>query len=167
MLENTGKCANNIPENVFFAENVNLMLDEKDGKIVEMLMKNGRVSFLDMARKLRISESTVRKRVSEMEKHGVIKGYTAVVDPSNLGYESVALVGIDAKPESFLKVAKKLTELENVRFVATSSGDHMIMTEIWMQNSHGLGNFIREKIESMEGVIRTCPAIITERLKES
>ena len=143
------------------------MMDETDTKILEILVKNARTSFLDMAKKLHISESTVRNRVNSLEKNGTIKKYSAIVEPSKLGYGSVALVGIDCKPENFLSVAKRLTEFDNIKFVATSSGDHMIMIEIWMNDGHKLRNFIRENIEEMDGVMRTCPAIITERLKES
>lgn len=143
------------------------MLDETDMGILEILRKNARAPYLDIAKKLKISESTIRKRVKELEKQRVIKKYSAIVDPSKLGYGSVAMVGIDVRPEKFLDVAKKLTEYENVKFVATSSGDHMIMTEIWMENSNDLRNFISAKIESIEGVTRTCPAILTERLKEA
>lgn len=143
------------------------MVDETDIGILEVLRKNARTPFLYIAKKLRISESTIRKRVKELERKGVIKKYTAIVEPSTLGYGSVALVGIDVRPEKFLEVAKKLTEYDNVKFVATSTGDHMIMTEIWMENSNNLRNFISTKIESIEGVTRTCPAILMERLKEA
>ena len=142
-------------------------MDETDIGILKILIKNARTPFLDIAKKLRISESTVRKRVGNLEKSRVIKKYSAVVEPSKLGYGSVAIVGIDVKPEKFLGVAKTLTEFDNVKFVSTSTGDHMIMTEIWMENANDLRNFIDEKIEKLEGVIRTCPAILMERLKES
>lgn len=142
------------------------MPDETDMGILEILRENARTHFMDIAKRLRISESTIRKRVKELEKKGVIKKYSAIVDPSKLGYGSVAMVGIDVRPEKFLDVAKKLTEYENVKFVATSSGDHMIMTEIWMGNSSDLREFISAKIERIDGVTRTCPAILMERLKE-
>src|SRR3990167_7009670 len=138
----------------------NKMLDETDIGILEILRKNARTPFLDIAKKLRISESTIRKRVKDLEQKGVIKKYSAVVEPSKLGYGSVAVVGIDVKPEKFLEVAKKLTEFDNIKFVSTSTGDHMIMTEIWMENSHDLRDFISTKIEGIEGVTRTCPAIL-------
>lgn len=143
------------------------MLDETDIGILEILRKNARTPFLEIAKKLRISESTIRKRVKGLEKNGIIKKYSTIVEPSKLGYGSVALVGIDVKPEKFLEVAKKLTDYDNVKFVATSTGDHMIMTEIWMENSNDLRNFIATKIEGIEGVTRTCPAILMERLKET
>ncbi len=141
-------------------------MDETDTKILELLVKNARASFIDMGKRLRISESTVRKRVGDLEKHGVIKKYSAIVEPSKLGYGSVAIVGIDCKSENFLSVAKKLTEFDNVKFVATSTGDHMLMIEIWMENASELRNFVREKIEAIDGITRTCPAILNERLKE-
>jgi len=143
------------------------MLDETDIGILRILRQNARTPFLGIAKKLRISESTIRKRVKDLEQKGVIKKYSAIVEPSKLGYGSVALVGIDVKPEKFLEVAKRLTDFDNIKFVATSTGDHMIMTEIWMENSSDLRNFISAKIESIEGVTRTCPAILMERLKEA
>jgi len=143
------------------------MLDETDIGILRILRQNARTPFLEIAKKLRISESTIRKRVKDLEQKGVIKKYSAIVEPSKLGYGSVALVGIDVKPEKFLEVAKRLTDFDNIKFVATSTGDHMIMTEIWMENSSDLRNFISAKIESIEGVTRTCPAILMERLKEA
>lgn len=143
------------------------MVDETDKAILEALRKNARTPFLEIAKRLKVSESTVRKRVSDMEKYGIIKKYTAIVDPSKIGYSSVAIVGIDVKAENFLNVAKRLTEYNNVKFVSTSSGDHMIMAEIWMEKSSELRDFITNTIEKMEGVTRTCPAILNERLKEA
>ena len=142
------------------------MIDDADKQILDILRNNGRMPFLEIAKKLKISESTVRKRVSNMEEKGVIKKYSAVIEPSKIGYGSVAIVGIDVKAEKFLNVAKKLTEYDNVKFVSTSSGDHMIMTEIWMEKSSELRDFITNTIEKMDGVTRTCPAILNERLKE-
>jgi len=143
------------------------VIDEINREILGRLRNNARTPFLEIAKDLRISESTVRKRVGDMEKGGIIKKYTEIVDPSKIGYGSVAIVGIDVKAERFLNVAKKLTEYNNVKFVSTSSGDHMIMAEIWMEKSSELRDFITNTIEKMDGVTRTCPAILNERLKEA
>ena len=141
------------------------MLDETDSAILNILTENARTPFLEMSKKLRVSESTIRKRINNLEKSGIIKKYSALIDPSKIGY-SVAVVGIDVKPEKFLFVAKKLTEFDNIKFVATSTGDHMIMVEVWMESARELRDFIGSKIEKLDGVTRTCPAIITEKLKE-
>ena len=143
------------------------MLDATDFEIIRVLRNNARMPFLGIAKHLKVSESTVRSRVNNLQKTGVIKRYSTIIDPLKMGYGSVALVGIDVQPEKFLHVAKKLTEFDNVKMVATTSGDHMIMTEIWGEKASELRNFISERIERISGVTRTCPAIITEILKEA
>jgi len=142
------------------------LIDKTDKGILKLLGNNSRVPFLEIAKKLSISESTVRNRVSNLQTNGIIKKFSTQIDPAKLGYGSVALVGIDVQPEKFLYVAKKLTEFDNVKMVATTTGDHMIMTEIWGEKIAELRNFISERIEKIEGVTRTCPAIINETLKE-
>ena len=143
-----------------------MIIDNTDKNILDLLRKNARMPFLKIAKELNFSESTIRNRVHNLEDKGIIKKYSAQVDPIKLGYSSVAFVGIDVQPEKFLYVAKKLTEFENVKMVATTSGDHMIMTEIWGEKAAELRNFISERIEKISGVVRTCPAIINETLKE-
>ncbi|MBI2651416.1 Lrp/AsnC family transcriptional regulator [Candidatus Woesearchaeota archaeon] len=141
------------------------MIDGTDKAIIQILEDNARASFLDVAKQLKISESTARKRIHNLESEGIIKKYSAIIEPVKVGYGSVALVGIDVISERFLSVAKALTEFDNVKFVATCTGDHMLMVEIWMEKPYELRNFISEKIAKLEGVIRTCPAIINEKLK--
>ena len=142
-------------------------MDQLDNSIIQILRKNGRASFQEMAKLLNAPESTIRSRVKGLESKGAIRGYSAVVDPSKLGFGSVAMVGIDTAPERFLELANMLTEFESVKSVSTCSGDHMIMTEIWMENASQLRDFIRNKVEKIDGVTRTCPAIVMERLKEA
>ncbi len=143
------------------------MLDVLDFDIIKELRSNARAPYLDIAKRLKTPESTIRHRVKQLEDKGVITKYSVQLDPGKLGYGTVAYVGIDVVPEQFLNVAKKLTEFENVKMVAATSGDHMIMTEIWGEKVAELRQFISERIEKMQGVTRTCPAIIMEKLKES
>lgn len=144
---------------------MSLIVDEIDMKILQMLEENGRKSFVDIAKKLRLSESTIRKRVLALQKRGVIKRFTIQVDPTKLGINTVAIVGVDVDPTKLLEAAQKLCEIEEVKYVATSTGDHMIMTEIWTRDGRELTRLISERIGRIEGVKKICPAIILERMK--
>lgn len=141
------------------------MIDEKNMRIIEILSQNSRMPFTEIARRLKVSESTVRKRVGALEREGVISKYSIVVNPAKIGFGAVALVGLDVQPDKFLSAAQKLAELNEVRYVATSTGDHMIMAEIWTRDGKELTKLISEKIGKIEGVNRICPAIILEKLK--
>ncbi|VUT25633.1 MAG: HTH-type transcriptional regulator Ptr2 [Candidatus Methanolliviera sp. GoM_oil] len=145
---------------------VNIM-DGKDREIIRILQENARTPFTEIAKRLKVSESTIRNRVSALERDGVIKKYTIVVDPVKMGLNTVAIVGLDVEPSMFLEAAKKMVEIEKVRYVATSTGDHMIMSEIWTKDGKELSVLISEKIGKIKGVHRICPAIILEKLKES
>jgi Lrp/AsnC family transcriptional regulator for asnA, asnC and gidA len=142
------------------------MLDQKDIKIIEILSKDSRTPFTEIARRLGVSESTIRKRVEALENRGVIKKYSIVVDPAKMGYKTVALVGLDVQPDKFLEAAEELSKLEEVKLVATSTGDHMIMTEIWTKDGRELGLLISKKLGKISGIHRICPAIILEKIKE-
>jgi len=141
------------------------MVDKKDLEIIKILQENSRIPYMEIARKLRVSESTIRKRVKDLEEEGVIKNYTVLIDPSKIGYDSTAIIGFDVEPSKLLETAQKMTELEEVKCVATSSGDHMIMTEIWARDGKELSMIISKKIGSIRGIKRICPAIILEKLK--
>ncbi len=141
-------------------------IDDYDRKIVQMLEQDGRRSFNEIAKKLRLSESAIRKRVVALQEKGIIKRFTIQVDPSKLDVNSVSIIGIDVEPTKLLEVAQKLCELVEIRSVATSTGDHMIMTEIWTKDGKELTKVLSEKIGAIEGIKKICPAIILEKFKE-
>ena len=140
-------------------------VDELDLKILKMLQEDGRLSFTEIAGVQRLSESTIRKRVHALKKKGVIKKFTIEIIPSKIGMNTVAIVGVDVDPTELLEAAQKLCEIKEIRSVATSTGDHMIMTEIWTRNGRELTKVISEKIGKIDGVKKICPAIILEKLK--
>lgn len=140
-------------------------MDGKDLEIIKALQADARTPFLEIAKKLRMSESAVRKRVKRLEREGVIERYTVVVNPSKMGYNSVALVGLDVVPDKYLMIVEALTKLEDVKKVTTSTGDHMIMVEVWAHDNRELTDIVLQKIGKLEGVTRICPAIILERIK--
>jgi Lrp/AsnC family transcriptional regulator for asnA, asnC and gidA len=141
-------------------------LDDTDMGIIEMLEEDSRQSFKDIAKKLKVSEATIRKRVIALRRDGVIKRFTIKVDNARLGLNTVAIVGVDVDPTRMLDVAQMLCGLREAKCVATASGDHMIMLEVWTRDGRELTKLISGKIETIEGVKRICPALILEKLKD-
>ncbi|MEM4882830.1 MAG: Lrp/AsnC family transcriptional regulator, partial [Nitrososphaerota archaeon] len=109
-------------------------------------------------------EAAVRKRVKRLENLGIISRYTIEVDPRKLGYEVVAIIGLDVDSEHLLSVMDELKKREEAVRLYLTSGDHMLVAECWFKSSQELSSFIR-RLESREGVKRVCPAIVLERLK--
>jgi len=141
-------------------------MDKLDFGIIETLSKNSRTPFMEIARKLKVSESTIRKRVSSLEEKSIIKKYSLVVDNGKIGIGSIALIGVDAAPEKYLDVAKKIADLDGVKYAASTTGDHMFMLEVAAKNNDELRAF-SDRLKMIEGVTRICPAIIKDTLKGS
>jgi Lrp/AsnC family transcriptional regulator for asnA, asnC and gidA len=140
------------------------VIDERDRKILEMISRDGRVSFRRIADELKISDVAVRKRIRRLERMGIIEGFTAKINPASLGYSIISLTGIDVAPGDIVRVARELAEKEYARSVYITAGDHSIMAEIWARDEEEFGRILKE-IEGMGGVNRICPAIVTQRIK--
>lgn len=140
-------------------------IDELDRRILEILENNGRLSFVEIARRVGTSEATVRKRIRRLEELGVIERYTIDVDHQKLGYDLVALVGIDAIPESIENVVKTLSEEKCVKKLYLTTGDHAIIAEIWAEDIDQFGRIIIDKLKEIRGILRVCPAIVLKKVK--
>ena len=133
-------------------------------ELLRILRENSRMPYLEIARILGVSETAVRKRVKRLLEEGVIRRFTVEIDPKKVGYQVVAMIGLDTKPEALISVLEMLKELENVQNLYSSSGDHMIMMECWFKDYNELSRFIKS-LEEIEGITRICPAIILEKIK--
>ncbi len=140
--------------------------DEKDKKIIDILYRNGRETYNRIARAVGISDVAVMKRIKRLVAMGVIKGFTVKVDPKKLGYGEISITGIDIRPERIFEVLEALKSMDQVVFLAHTSGDHSAIAEIWARDEEELYALLR-KISSMEGVMSVRPAIIVNVLKDS
>ncbi|MEA1904494.1 MAG: Lrp/AsnC family transcriptional regulator [Candidatus Hadarchaeota archaeon] len=143
------------------------MIDERDMHIIDALRRDARTPYTEIAKKLEISEATVRNRVRTLERKGVIRKFTVLLDPAKLGYQTVALVGADVDPDRLLGAARRLSKIEHVKNMALTTGDHMIMMKVWAKDGKELTDILANRVGKIQGVKRICPAIILERIKET
>ncbi len=71
-----------------------IKLDDTDRRILRTLSRNGKISNLDLAERIGLSPSACLRRVQELERRGVIKGYRAVLDPDKMGLGFVAYMTV-------------------------------------------------------------------------
>jgi len=97
-------------------------LDEIDQKIVAELLKDSRKSFREIARKVGVATGTVLTRVRNMEKNGIIKGYTVLLDHEKLGYDLTAVIEITVSKGRLLEVDREVAKKSNVCAVYDTTG---------------------------------------------
>ncbi len=139
-------------------------LDNKDKAIIALLAKNARATITSIAKDLKISDVAVKKRIEKLERRGVILGYRVAVNPRALGYETIAIVGVNTEPGKVIEVADALARRPDTTFVAVTSGDHEVLAEVWARDSKDMLAKIKE-IEGMGGVTSVYPAFIVDVIK--
>ncbi|MBO8181080.1 MAG: Lrp/AsnC family transcriptional regulator [Archaeoglobus sp.] len=138
-------------------------MDEKDLKIINLLVSNARIPKTKIAKEMNVTEAAVRKRISNLEKREEILGYKAIINYKKVGL-SASLTGVDVEPDKLWKVVEELKNLESVKSLWLTTGDHTIMAEIIAKSVQELSE-IHQKIAEMVGVKRVCPSIITDIVK--
>ncbi len=100
-----------------------LGLDEKDNKIVSLLMKNARMSYSDIGEEVGLTRVAVKNRVRALEEKGVIKGYHAHIDPLALPEMQTFVVYVHTEPGAYDAIADKLKAEKAVVTLCLTSGD--------------------------------------------
>ncbi|SOD94263.1 Lrp/AsnC family transcriptional regulator [Blastococcus haudaquaticus] len=101
-------------------------IDAVDRQLIDLLRTNGRASYAELARQVGLSSPAVHERVGKLEAAGVITAYRAVVDPSAVGLDVTALIGViesDSVDDTGLEAAmREVPGIEDCWRVAGSEG---------------------------------------------
>lgn len=142
-----------------------MSVDAIDAKIVSLLQGDSSLAYKDIASRLRMNESTVRKRIISLREKQVIKKFSVEVDPTKLGFEARSLIGLDVEPSKILEVGRRLKQVPEIRSVSTTLGEHEFLVEVWAEDQESLLKIIHNKLSTIEGVSKVSPSILVEKLK--
>lgn len=131
--------------------------DKTDDKIIELLQNDSRESFVDIGKKLKLSESAVRRRVKNLVDSGVIKKFTIEMGDSN-STSAIVLVSVDSSMDTS-KVSTKLTKLIGVKTVYEITGQYDITAIIVGPSIHDINECI-DSLRKIPGVSDTNTVII-------
>jgi len=143
------------------------MLDEVDKKIIVLLQENGRITDVELSKKIGVSHDTAKRRRLKLEKEGYLK-IRALMSPCKFGYTSVFLLGIKLIPGADVrKTAEKLAAHRDFVFVALSLGPtHAIIAVCMAQDQHTLTK-LTERLRTWNEIAEIDMNIIYEVLKET
>jgi len=140
-------------------------IDRLDRDIVHLLIEDGRMSSAEIARRLSSTERAVRYRIDRLIQAGVIR-VSAIVNPSAVGFPVIADVWIEVEPGLVMDVAHKLTQFEQVSYVACSTGDRDISVQVNARNIEEMYSFVTEVIGNVAGVKKTRTVLVPMVLKD-
>jgi Lrp/AsnC family leucine-responsive transcriptional regulator len=143
-------------------------VDDIDREALRALLANGRLSWAELAQQLGLSPPAAADRVRRLEERGVIRGYTALLDPAQLDCELAALVAVTlerpAHRAAFLRWVQASAEVLECHHVA---GDDDYLLKVRCSSTRALEQLVSDGIKALPGIIRTRTTVVLSTIKET
>ncbi|MDY6931753.1 MAG: Lrp/AsnC family transcriptional regulator [Halobacteriota archaeon] len=142
-------------------------LKELDLKILDLLLRDSRLSYREIAKTLGVSTTTVSSRINKMLENQVITGFTTMVDWEKIGFKNSLCIAVETDPKVDLAgVGQKLKEIDSVFMVCNIVGDYDFSIYARCRTGEDASALL-DKIRGIEGVIRVIPHTILKTTKEN
>jgi DNA-binding Lrp family transcriptional regulator len=132
-------------------------LDSIDRKILSEVVQDARVSLLAMAERVGLSPTACTRRLHALEKRGVIKGYTAEIDASELGYMMTVHVHITLEKQSedaLSAFEREIAKCPDVVSCYLMSGNDDYLVHVQARDMEDYERIHKQHLSRMPGVAR-------------
>jgi Lrp/AsnC family transcriptional regulator for asnA, asnC and gidA len=139
-------------------------IDELDRKILEIITKNARIPFKDVAGECDVSRAAIHQRVQRLIDMGVIIGSGYDVNPKALGYQTCTYIGITLEKGSlYSEVVPELEKINEVVECHFTTGPYTMMVKLYAHDNEHLMQLLNGRIQSIKGVLSTETLISLEQ----
>ena len=141
-------------------------LDALDQKIVQLLIKNARISYSDIGQEVGISRVAVKARIQALEQRGIIEEYTTIINPQKISGAVSCYFEIETLPDTLAEVTEILKQDEIITQVYRVTGKNKLHVHAVAASSEEMEKLIREVIDPLPGVVSCGCNIILSRIKD-
>lgn len=148
------------------------MIDEKDRRILEILQQDGRVTNVELARAVELTPSATLERVRKLEERGLLKGYTALLDPHGLGLGLLAFIFVRVDDKDDLlgraeSTAEALAALPSVLELHHLAGEDCFLLKVRARDTDDLYRMLRDDFGPFKAIRGTRTTIVLKTVKET
>ena len=127
-------------------------MEEVDRRIVDLLVRDGRMSYTDLGKATGLSTSAVHQRVRRLEQRGVIRSYTALVDPESVGLPLTAFISVKPfDPSAPDDISERLAEVPEIEACHSVAGDENYILKVRVGTPIELEHLLA-RIRTLSGV---------------
>jgi Lrp/AsnC family transcriptional regulator, leucine-responsive regulatory protein len=145
-----------------------MTIDDIDLRILDMLQRNGKLSQAKIAGAVGLTTPSVNERIKKMERHGMIKGFVALLDHEKMGFSLTAYVDVALEhprfEKSFVDDLEKLLGVQECHYLA---GEYAYRLKVKAADTAGLADFLQKRLLTIKGVARARTQISLSSKKES
>lgn len=139
--------------------------DNVDHKLLEELIKDGRISYVELAEKVSLSRVAVKDRIRNLIDKGVIENFTVAINSEKFGKKVSAFFEVDVEPKKLQEVAQNLADNPTVASIYQMTGPSTLHMHVLVEDFKMLEVFINDELYSVEGITRVESHVILKRFK--
>jgi len=146
------------------------MLDAKDDRILRELVRDGRMSVVEIADRLDLPRATVQERLKKMVESGVIRRFAAIPDYAKTGKQVMAYVFVTFGSEwglSQRKLAEEISRIPGVHEVSVISGEWDMLLKVRASSVEEIGRLVVDRLRATKGIAKTETCVAFQTIKES
>jgi len=133
-----------------------IQIDDLDRKILDIITKNARVPYLEVARECNVSGAAIHQRVQRLIKAGVIRGSEFKVDPALVGFRTCAYIGVFLEhPGHYRNIIEEFKRIPEIIECHYTTGNYSLFIKVYTRDNEHLRNILTDKIQSITGIMRT------------
>ena len=140
-------------------------IDETDKRIISQYLKDARVSYREVAKRLQLAVGTVLTRTKKLENDGIIESYSAILNHDKLGYDIIAVSEITVSKGKLTEVENAIAKLSPTCAVYDVTGENDVIIVSKFRSREEMSNFTK-KLLSMSNVERTNSKLVLNTVKE-
>ena len=140
-------------------------IDDTDKKIIAEYLKDARISYREVAKRLHLAVGTVLTRTKKLENDKIIESYSAILNHDKLGYEIIAISEITVSKGKLTEVETAIAKLSPTCAVYDVTGENDVIIISKFKTRDEMSNFTK-KLLSMSNVERTNSRIVLNTIKE-
>ncbi|MDH6460704.1 Lrp/AsnC family transcriptional regulator [Micromonospora sp. A200] len=137
-------------------------LDEVDRRILDELVRDGRLSVRTLAERVHVSRTNAYARVERLLRDGVITGFRAQVAPEPAGLGTSAYIALTIEQNTWREVSAELARVRYVEHVALLSGEHDVLALVRAPDNATLRDVVLERVQGIAGVLSTRSWLVFE-----
>ena len=145
-------------------------LDVIDRKILQTLQREGRISNVDLAKRVHLSPTPCFERVRRLEQGGYIQRYVAQLDPQRLGMGLLAFIEVSldkTSPLAFERFREIVADMPEVQECHMVAGGFDYLLKVRVTDMVAYRRFLGERISALPGVSRTHTYFVMEETKST
>lgn len=142
-------------------------LDDTDRRILALVQKEASLAQAEIGKRIGLSTAAVHERVKKLEAAGVIKRWTAVVDPAAVGAQVCAFVEVFFEHPRFEKgFIERVKKVEAVQECHHITGEFSLLLKVRVADMPSLQALLLEQLSGQEGVRQTRTVMVLSTVKE-